>query len=136
MTDNSQAKTPLGEIVRVCLVYRTPPISPHVSAAAVSTGFVQVRLTSLVYIGSASPVSLVHRQKSSVRTLVQTFPPSTSSPMMRHAAVWIFLAPRSSAEAVPVVMMLELVTPVLRAAAGFAAAAEDEWARLGSGRER
>ena len=56
-------------------------------------------------------------------------PPSTSSPMIKHAAVWICLLARSAA-VVPVVPVAIVFAIVLRRLAAEA------WATLGSGRER
>lgn len=56
-----------------------------------------------------------------------TLPPNTSSPMIRHAAVWMVREPRSSTDA----MILED-----RPLARDGAAAAEVWPKFGRGRDR
>ena len=57
----------------------------------------------------------------------RTFPPNTSSPIIRHAAVW--MSPLPCVEVVPAAMTNDVIDELL----GFAA---ETCAKLGRGRER
>src|SRR5690349_9383915 len=77
---------------------------------------------------SRSTCQLPSRRMPCTSRTGPAFPPSTSSPIIRQAAVWIFLEARSLA--VLPVAIAPLTAVVARPDAA------DGWARLGSGRER
>jgi hypothetical protein len=74
------------------------------------------------------------KQKQKIK-VIHTFPPRTSSPIIRHAAVDIFLLLRSNMAAevdAPDDVMFDSSPP----ARGVEDVAADEWAKLGRGCER
>jgi hypothetical protein len=118
---NSQTKTPLGKVVRVRLQFGVSsvfrPFTPGSS-----------HVLGLHDAASRHQSAFCRRIRPLRPHSRPAFPPSTSSPMIKHAAVWIFRAARSAAVIPGVVVVPEAM--VLRSVAAEA------WAALGSGRER